>query len=173
MCLIWRQNDSEHFHQTVKLDPKYAQFSLLFMSFCLIPECMSVQLSCARDRDRWSKKKKLDIFKLCEFKKQTYRAVVLQWCLQTLQLRWQSVMALGHQHDAIKTKRERETRPSYNMHKKHGRGTGSSRGSKAFLLKFTFGSWCLWSIQWVGRWIETQKGNSYFLIFIQCHHCHG
>lgn len=33
----------------------------------------------------------------------TYRAVVLQWSLQTLKLGRQRVMALGHQHDAVKT----------------------------------------------------------------------
>lgn len=58
---------------------------------------------------------------MCEFEEQTYRTVVLQWCFQTLELRWQRVMALGHQHDAIKTKREDNTiiELSVQMHKMH------------------------------------------------------
>lgn len=51
----------------------------------------------------------MNIYQFGEFENQTYRAVVLQWCLKQLQLRWQGVMALGHQHDAIKTKREDRT----------------------------------------------------------------
>lgn len=39
----------------------------------------------------------------------TYRAVVLERCFQKLQLRWQCVMVLGHQHNAIKTEKESNT----------------------------------------------------------------
>lgn len=46
------------------------------------------------------------IFQACEVEDETYRAVVQQRCSQTLQLSWQRVMVLGHQHDAIKTKTE-------------------------------------------------------------------
>lgn len=44
----------------------------------------------------------------------TYRAVVLQGSLQTLELGGQRVMALSHQHDTIKTKKEkkRKRKPS-------------------------------------------------------------
>lgn len=40
------------------------------------------------------------ISQVCEV--ETHRAVVLQWCFQVLELGCQRVMALGHQHDAIK-----------------------------------------------------------------------
>lgn len=39
----------------------------------------------------------------------TYSAVVLQRCFQTLQLSWQCVMVLGHQHNAIKTENKSNT----------------------------------------------------------------
>lgn len=50
------------------------------------------------------------ILQVCEV--ETYRAVVLQWCFQVLELGRQRVMALSHQHDAIKT--TNKAIPSFN-----------------------------------------------------------
>lgn len=54
--------------------------------------------------------KKKESLHVCVFYRPvTYGAVVLQGCFQTLQLSWQCVMALGHQHNAIKTERKSNT----------------------------------------------------------------